>query len=426
MKINLQHKISSLALLFLSIILFSCNNTTTKPDRETSHSDSTNTIEEKIVKKEFGIETTNYQISNKTIKSGETFSIILSKEGVKYQQIQQAVKATKGIFDIRSLRQGKKYYCFHKKDSTSKLDYFVYQKSKVDYIKFRFKDSIIVTKHQLPISIDTAIVQGVIQSSLWLSMKHAGIDPMLALELSEIYAWTIDFYELQKGDSYKVIYQKQYIDTNYIGIGKILSCKFTHANHIYPSYIFTQDSLEDYFDKEGGSLRRAFLKAPLKYSRISSRFSNSRLHPILKIRRPHHGVDYAAPTGTPVHSIGDGIVTFKGRKGGYGNRVEIKHNGTYSTGYAHLSRFAKGLKKGDFVKQGTIIGYVGMTGSATGPHLDFRVYKSGTPIDPLKMKSPPAIPIKKNRMADFNNTITFYDSLFNNLILQKINNGPDI
>ncbi len=400
-------------LIFTSILIVSaCNNNSQSLIKDNTKADSVKNEIKKQVKKEFGIEIEKYNINKSKVKSGETFSIILSGEGVRYEDILKAVKASNNIFDVRNLRQGKRYYSFHKKDSAKTLDYFVYQQSKIDYIKFNFIDSIIVTKHQLNIRIDTAIAEGVINTSLWISMKKAGIDPMLAMELSDIYAWTIDFYGLQKGDSYKIIYERQFIDTNYIGLGKVLACQFKHGNHNFPAYLFTQDSLEDYFDKEGGSLRRAFLKAPLRFSRISSRFSNSRLHPVLKIRRPHHGVDYAAPTGTPVHTIGDGIITFKGRKGGYGNRVEIKHNGTYSTGYAHLSRFAKGLKKGDFVKQGTVIGYVGMTGVATGPHLDFRVYKNGTPINPLTMKSPPAIPIYKENLDNYRAKMDYYNSLF--------------
>jgi murein DD-endopeptidase MepM/ murein hydrolase activator NlpD len=266
----------------------------------------------------------------------------------------------------------------------------------------------LVNREELEVRIDTVRNVGVIESSLWMSMKNAGVDPNLALELSDIYAWTIDFYGLQKGDRFVAIYEKKFIDTNYIGLGKIIACRFENSGHSFYGYRFTQDSLEDVFDEEGGSLRRAFLKAPLRFKRISSGYSNSRLHPVLKIRRPHHGVDYAAATGTPIHTIGDGRVIFIGRKGGYGKRVEIKHNGVYTTGYAHMSRYAKGLKKGDFVKQGQTIGYVGMTGTATGPHLDFRVYKNGQPINPLKMKSPPAVPIKKEYLDDYKKVMDKY------------------
>ena len=318
------------------------------------------------------------------------------------------VRNSKEKFDVRRIKSGNHFYIFQTKDSIPKTRYFVYQINKTDYVRYEFADSVLVNLQELPVRIDTVRSVGVIESSLWMSMKNAGIDPNLALDLSDIYAWTIDFYGLQKGDRFVAIYQKKFIDTNYIGLGKIIACRFENNGHSFYGYRFTQDSLEDVFDEEGGSLRRAFLKAPLRFKRISSGFSNSRLHPILKIRRPHHGVDYAAATGTPIHTIGDGRVVFIGRKGGYGRRVEIKHNGIYTTGYAHMSRFAKGLKKGDFVKQGQTIGYVGMSGTATGPHLDFRVYKNGTPINPLTMKSPPAVPIKKEYLEDYKNVMNEY------------------
>ena len=392
-----------------------CNNnsgkaTETKIDTST---DSTRTPSLIKSKDFFGIDSSEYSISKGKIKSGETFSIILSKEGVPYQRILDAVSKSKPIFNVRDIREGKNYYCFKNNDSTNTLAYFIYQQNRTHYIKYTFEDSIRVSSEQITVRIDTSKAQGVISSSLWISMQKAGVDPRLSMALADIYAWTIDFYGLQKGDSFNIIYQRRFIDTNYIGIGKIIASDFKNGNHHYYAYLFEQDSLEDYFDSEGGSLRRAFLKAPLKFKRISSRFSESRYHPILKIRRPHHGVDYAAPRGTPVHTIGDGKVVFIGRKGGYGNRIEIKHNSTYSTGYAHLSKFAKGLKRGDFVKQGTTIGYVGSTGVATGPHLDFRVYKNGKPIDPLKMKSPPAIPINLKNKANFAAKVKADNTLLN-------------
>jgi len=397
MTIKISNYIKLLYFFSITLLLVSCN----QPKHNGNNSkqniiDSTKAaVKEVIIETKFEIPVDDYSINEYKVKSGETFSVILNKVGLSYSEIRNQVQASKDIFDVRYIREGKKYFTFNRKDSSAKTDYLIYKVNKVEYIKFDFRDSLLISTHELEIRIDTNHVRGTIESSLWVSMKRAGISPILSMELSDIYAWTIDFYGLQKGDSYNVIYEKKYIDSTFIGLGRVIACDFNSGGHNYYAYLFKQDSLEDYFDEEGGSLRRAFLKAPLKFSRISSRFSNNRLHPVLKIRRPHHGVDYAAPTGTPVHTIGDGKVIFIGRKGGYGKKIEIKHNGTYTTGYAHLSRYAKGLKKGDFVKQGTTIGYVGSTGLATGPHLDFRVYKSGTPIDPLKMKSPPAVPIKK-------------------------------
>ena len=406
-----MYKIQILLAFIIALILSSCNTNNTTDNIKETPKDTISAVVKEIAKKKFGIEVDNYIIKKSTVKSNEFFSNILQDQGISYARVIEAVNASNEIFDVKYMRKGDTYFTFTTTDSTAQLDYLVYKLNKTNYVKFNFMDSIIATEHQLKIIIDTNIAIGVIESSPWSSLKSRGYDPMLAMELSDIYAWTIDFYGLQKGDSYKIIYEKRYIDSTYIGLGKVLACEFMHYDHNYKAYIFEQDSLEDYFDEDGGSLRRAFLKAPLRYSRISSRFSHSRLHPILKIRRPHHGVDYAAPTGTPVHTIGDGKVTYVGRKGGYGKYIKVKHNGTYTTGYAHLSRYAKGLKVGSFVKQGETIGYVGSTGRSTGPHLDFRVYKSGTPIDPLKMKSPPAVPIKDSMKADFESTIQKYDQL---------------
>jgi murein DD-endopeptidase MepM/ murein hydrolase activator NlpD len=221
---------------------------------------------------------------------------------------------------------------------------------------------------------------------------------------------------LQKGDAYKIYYTKLYVDNKYVGLGKVKAADFIHQNNDYYAFYFEQNGDGDYFDENGNSLERTFLKAPLKYRRISSRFSNSRYHPILKIRRPHHGVDYAAAEGTPVHSIGDGVVIKKGyQRRGAGRYVKIKHNGTYTTQYAHLRAFAKGLKTGMKVKQGQLIGYVGHTGLATGPHLDFRFFKNGRAIDPLKVKSPPAKPVDKKYKVQFDSLVKQYKSILDTI-----------
>jgi murein DD-endopeptidase MepM/ murein hydrolase activator NlpD len=190
-----------------------------------------------------------------------------------------------------------------------------------------------------------------------------------------------------------VIFEEQYVDGEYIGLGRIIAAGFNHMGHEYYACFFEQDSAGDYYDDEGGSMRRTFLKAPLRYRRISSGFSYSRMHPILKYRRPHLGVDYAAPAGTPVHAVGDGVITFSAYTRQGGHTVKIRHNGTYTTAYCHLSGYGKGIRQGVHVKQGQVIGYVGSTGLSTGPHLDFRFYRNGKAIDPLKVKSPPAKPV---------------------------------
>lgn len=239
------------------------------------------------------------------------------------------------------------------------------------------------------------------------------LHPMLAIELSEIYAWSIDFFGLQKGDSFKVIYEEEYIDTISNGIKHILAASFSHAGSEIYAIPLIQDGEESYYDLEGNSLRKAFLKAPLRFSRISSRYSNSRLHPILRIRRPHHGVDYAAPAGTPVHAIGDGRVIMREYQGGAGRIVKIRHNSVYTTAYMHLRAYGKGITVGKYVKQGDIIGYVGSTGLSTGPHLDFRFYKNGHAVDPLKVKAPPVLPVSEDNIEKFDKVSSVMYELIN-------------
>jgi len=237
--------------------------------------------------------------------------------------------------------------------------------------------------------------------SLWEAMIADSLNPMLAVKLSEIYAWSVDFFGLQKGDSFKVIYEELFIDNKSQGIGRVYGAQFTWAGKTTTAIPFIQNGLESFYDSAGNSLRKAFLKAPLQFSRISSRFSSSRLHPILRIRRPHFGVDYAAPVGTPVVAIGDGRVTAATTEGASGRIVRIVHNSVYSTAYLHLSRFGPGITPGAFVKQGDIIGYVGSSGLSTGPHLDFRFYKNGSPVDPLTIEAPPVEPVLEENLPKF-------------------------
>jgi hypothetical protein len=265
-----------------------------------------------------------------------------------------------------------------------------------DYYKIHFaNDSVIAEMGRKKVDIVRQKIRGKIETSLWNAMIDAGSNPMLANDLSDIYAWSIDFFGLQPGDSFSVVCNEEFVDTISLGCNKILAAYFSHANTDFYAIPFNQSNVESYYDLDGNSLRKAFLKAPLKFSRISSKFSNSRLHPVLKIRRPHHGVDYAAPSGTPVYAIGDGkiIKASYGYNRGGGNMLKIRHNGTYTTAYLHLKGFAKGIKSGVYVKQGDLIGYVGSTGLSTGPHLDFRFYKNNQAIDPLRVEAPPVEPV---------------------------------
>jgi murein DD-endopeptidase MepM/ murein hydrolase activator NlpD len=351
----------------------------------------------------FGLPVDSFTIEDADIMRNQNLSDILVKKNISYQKIDELARKSKPIFDVRKLKHKNHYHFFLKKDSAQTPAYFVYEIDNTDYVVYDLNDSIQIYKGQKPIHTKLRSASGTIKSSLWNAMTDNNINPVLAIELSDIYQWSIDFYGIQKNDKFKVIYEEKYVDSTSIGIGEIHACQFHHMGEDFYAFHFEQDSSLSYFDKEGNSLKKAFLKAPLKFSRISSRFSNSRFHPVLKIRRPHHGIDYAAPTGTPVQSIGDGVVTRKGyQKRGGGNFVYIKHNSVYTTCYMHLHGFAKGIAPGVRIKQGQVIGYVGATGLATGPHLDFRVFRNGSAMDPLKVKAPPVEPIHDENLAAYN------------------------
>ncbi|KPL12022.1 MAG: hypothetical protein AMS26_19005 [Bacteroides sp. SM23_62] len=356
---------------------------------------------EKIVIREYGLPVDSFYTVSGIVKRDQTLSIILNDFGADGRTIHYLAEASRGVFDLRKIRRGNPYKVFCSLDSTHTVQYFVYEHSPVEYVLFNLHDSLHVVHQEKEISIRTKQASGVIATSLWNTMLDNDLDPMLAFELSEIYAWTIDFFGLQAGDRFSVDFDEHYVDTSYIGLGRIHGAYFHHANHDFYAIPFIQDGLESFYDQEGNSLRKAFLKAPLRYSRISSRYSHSRLHPILKIRRPHLGVDYAAPVGTPVLTIGDGKVIKTGYSKGNGNMVKIQHNSVYATAYLHLSRYGKGVKTGAFVKQGDVIGYVGSTGLSTGPHLDFRFYKNGYPVDPLKVEAPPVEPVRQENLIAY-------------------------
>ncbi len=360
------------------------------------------TIIEQPLSLEYGIPVDSFKVEEKRIKPNMSLSVLLGSLNLSAKKIQESIKKADSVFDLRKIRRGNIYKVFSSKDTSETVNYLVYEQSATDYIVFDYTDSLKVIKKQKKIEHKVKIAEGTIESSLWLSMTDNSINPLLALELSDIYAWTIDFFGLQQGDQFKVFYQEDFVDEESVGLGKIYAAWFKHNGREIYAIPFYQDSVLSFFDVDGNSLRKAFLKAPLKFSRISSGFSNSRLHPILKIRRPHHGVDYSAPMGTPVHAIGDGNIIKAQYSGGAGHYVKIKHNSIYTTGYMHLSKYGKGIKPGKFVKQGEIIGYVGSTGLSTGAHLDFRVWKNGQNINPLKLEAPPVEPIHPDKIEFFN------------------------
>ena len=348
----------------------------------------------------WGVCIDSLDIVDGTIGRNEVLSNILFRYGVSAQTIHYIDRSSDSTWSVRKMQSGKPYHIIRDRDSIATARYFIYDINKTDYAVYSLTDSIFSYRGTLPVDTVYNYISGSIQSSLWNAMIEQGAAPDLAGMLADIYSWTIDFFGIQSRDSFTVYYQELYADSERVATGNILAANFitSGTDHYAFRYIYKDDRGE-YFDENGTSLRRAFLKAPLSYTRISSKFSNARLHPIKKIVRAHHGVDYAAPSGTPVYSVGDGVVTAKAwdNKGG-GNYIKIKHNSTYTTEYMHLRGFAKGISVGTHVSQGQQIGYVGMTGTATGPHLDYRVFKNGTAIDPLRMDLPAVDPISPEDM----------------------------
>ncbi len=362
----------------------------------------------------YGIDKGKYIIEEGEVESGQTLSTIFARYGIGPVVVDRVSRASEGVFPLRNMRAGHAYTAFLRADSTRALEHFAYEKSQTDFVVISLDgDSVQVTTGSKEIQVERRRCSATISSSLWNCMVDNDLNPTLAMDLSDIFAWTIDFFGLQKDDSFTVIYDERYVDSVSVGIGRIWGAIFNHAGKTYYAIPFKQGTKITYWDEQGNSLRKNLLKAPLKFSRISSRFSNSRLHPVLKIRRPHHGVDYAAPSGTPVHAVADGVVVYKGYKGGNGNMVKIKHARGLMSGYLHLRGYAKGLATGKHVAQGDLIGYVGSTGISTGPHLDFRLWRNGQPIDPLKVPSEPTEPISAENRADF--------EMIKHLVLAELN-----
>jgi murein DD-endopeptidase MepM/ murein hydrolase activator NlpD len=357
---------------------------------------------------EFGLPIDSFFIVKDKIKPNQFLADILLKYKIPYSTIDKIVKSSKGIFDVRTIAVGKEYTVFCTNDSINRACYFVYQPSLTEYIVFDFGDSLNVYKEQKEVILEEREVAGEVTSSLYASMTKQGVSPKLAVELSEIYAWTIDFYRIQKGDHFKVIYDVKIVDGEVVGIGQIKAANFNHFGNDYYAYYFEQAGQGEYYDENGMSLRKAFLKAPLKFSKITSGYSLNRLHPVQKTNKPHYGTDYAAPTGTPIMTVGDGVVVEAQFKQHNGNYVKIRHNSTYTTQYLHMSKIA--VKKGQYVRQGQTIGYVGSTGLATGPHVCFRFWKNDKQVDHLKEKFPSAEPVKKEYKTLFEENKLIFES----------------
>ncbi|MBL7877956.1 MAG: peptidoglycan DD-metalloendopeptidase family protein, partial [Cyclobacteriaceae bacterium] len=295
----------------------------------------------------------------------------------------------------------KKYTLLVDHDSLQTVRALVYEPNPIDYVVFHLKDSLMVESCQRKVDTLERQLSGRIESTLSHTIESMNVSHELTNKFVDIFAWVVDFQRLQKGDQFKLIYEENLVDENPIGVGRILGVYFEHSGNGYYAFPFNQGDGADYFDENGNSLRKALLKYPIEFSRISSRYSKNRFHPVVKVFRPHLGTDFAASTGTPIRSVGDGVVEEAQYKSNNGNYVKIRHNGTYTTGYLHMSKIASGIKAGTRVRQGETIGYVGSTGLATGPHLCYRFWKNGVQVDALKVELPPSQPVKEESFQAF-------------------------
>jgi murein DD-endopeptidase MepM/ murein hydrolase activator NlpD len=357
-----------------------------------------------IIIEEYGYVLNNFNVIRDTIHKGDTFGDILSANGVQNQKILEVAGKFRDSFDVRKIIIGKPYVLLNSKDSANTTQVFIYEKNRIDYAVVDLRDTLNFYSSQKPVSFEVKEASGVITSSLSQTMEEQNLSANMTDELAKIYAWTVNFFHLQPGDRFKVIYVERYInDTIPAGLERIKAACFEHRGK--PLYSFnykidTINAVSDYFDEKADNLRRAFLKAPVKFSRVSSRYNlNRRIKYYGYKLRPHKGTDFAAPMGTPILATADGVVSKSERRGGNGNYVKIKHNGTYETQYLHMKK--RNARVGQYVQQGDVIGWIGMTGNSGGPHVCYRFWKNGIQVDPFKEDLPLSKPLPKEFHADY-------------------------
>jgi len=356
--------------------------------------------EEILTEYRYGFSLDEYEIVEGKIKRNETFADIVSPYNVSLQDIFTMDRISSQVHSVRKLVSRKDYAVLYKKDSIKKASYFVYEPNPSEYIVYQLEDTLAVYRTVREIEVIEKTMAGMITASLNQAIIEQGGSPALVSAMADLYGWQIDMRSLRRGDWFKLIYEEKRVDGEYIGIGDVIGAEFSHMNNAYMAYGFDDGNGLNYYDEKGESMQKAFLRYPVEYSRISSRYNPRRFHPVLKRTRPHLGTDYAAPRGTEIKAAGDGVIVARGWTNGNGNYIKIKHNGTYTTGYLHMSRFGK-FKNGQRVKKGDVIGYVGKTGLATGHHLCFRFWKRGVQVDFLREKLPAEEPLGEDHMLDF-------------------------
>lgn len=390
------------AILMLAVLAASCKQTNEQPEEEVAKVE----VIEKLPVLHYGFNLEEFNVVHDTVRNGDSFGELMLKNKVDYPKIAHISENYRDTFDVRKIRVGKPYIILKSKDTSEVAKVFIYQNDKINYTVVDLRDTTAVAyKNKKKVTLREREVGGVINSSLSEAMDNLGVDYTVTLSLSEIYAWTIDFFRLEKGDKFKVVFDERYInDTIYAGRGPIKAALFEHKGKTVYAFPYVADSVNnilDYFDQDANNLRSTFLRAPIKFGyRLSSRYNLKRRIAYYGYKvRPHKGTDYAAPVGTPIVATADGTVTESTRRGGNGKYVKIKHNGTYSTQYLHMK--AQKVKRGEFVRQGDVIGWVGMTGNTGGPHVCYRFWKNGRQVDPLKEKLPEADPIADSLRMDY-------------------------
>ncbi|MFK7758209.1 MAG: peptidoglycan DD-metalloendopeptidase family protein [Flavobacteriales bacterium] len=351
--------------------------------------------EPSCIEKMCDIEACDYEIKEGVIPKNSFLSTLLSGYGVAYSTVLLLVEKSQDVFDVTKIRSNQPYYILKSlKDQT--VDYFIYKQNTTDFVVFNMTDEEAeVYVYEKPVTTEEKSAEGVIHTSLYDAMEESGMKPSMAIELANVFAWQIDFTRVQPGDEFKVLYDERYCDGELISTGNVKAAILTHSGREFHAYTYDKG----YFDDQGKTLQSMFLKSPVEFSRISSKFNKRRRHPIKKRIIPHLGTDYAAPHGTPIIAVADGVITKSSYTGGNGKYVKIRHNDTYETQYLHMSKRA--VNVGDAVKQGDVIGYIGSTGLATGPHVCFRFWKNGKQVNHLEENLPVADPLDESRLEEF-------------------------
>jgi murein DD-endopeptidase MepM/ murein hydrolase activator NlpD len=393
---------SLMAILIVAVIVLSSLNLSLPGEKAPQAKKDSTVI---IVPRRFGLPLDSFNVAESIIQRNELLASILELYNVDNNTITKLQEKSKYVYDVRKMKAGAQYTVFSSKDTSHKVCYFIYQPNAIDYVLYDLRDSVSVFtgKRQVTARLETA--SGIINGSLYETFQKSGTDPALAMKLADLYAYTVDFYSIHDGDYFKVLYEQRYIKDEPVETGAIQSAVFSHNGEKFYAFYYKSDTTEagDYYDEKGKSLRKSFLKAPLKFSHITSGYSLRRFHPVQKRWKTHLGTDYAAPEGTPIIATGDGMVVEAEFSNNNGNFVKVKHDDTYMTQYLHMSKQA--VRAGQSVRQGQVIGYVGSTGLATGPHVCYRFWKNGKQVNPLQQTFPPSVPLPDSVMTRFNDYV---------------------